>query len=128
MPEEAVDFWPNLDSTKPRTPLLILKQQAALLGKHTKNLVVADVETTTYNGRFFHRFIIEASSLNYRYQLFGISHDVMLYPLKLESGPNVKMAAQTFNSEDEFVSWLKGILNSGETKRILNTLLAQVEA
>jgi len=65
MPEEAVDFWPDLGSVKPRTPLLILKEQAALLGKHTKNLVVADVETHTSNGRFFHRFIIEARALSY---------------------------------------------------------------
>jgi hypothetical protein len=128
MPEEAVDFWPDLNSTKPRTPLLILKQQAALLGRHTKNLVVASVNTNTYNKRFFHRFIIEAQALNYQYELFRVSHDVILYPLKLESGPNGNQPIETFNSEDEFISWLKEVLNSGETKRVLNTLLAQVEA
>jgi len=131
MPEEAADFWPELNSAKLRTPVLILKEQAALLGKHTKNLVVADVETYTYNDRFFHRFIIEARALSYRYELFRVSHDVMLYPLKLESGPNGKLLIGTsgfFNSEDEFVNWLKEVLNSGDTKRVLNTLLAQVEA
>ncbi len=131
MPEEAVDFWPELNSAKLRTPLLILKEQAALLGKHTKNLVVADVETYTYSDRFFHRFIIEARALSYRYELFRVSHDVMLYPIKLESGPHGNLLIGTsgfFNSEDEFVNWLKEVLNSGDTKRVLNTLLAQVEA
>jgi len=54
----------------------------------------------------------------------------MLYPIKLESGPhgNLLIGTLGFNSEDKFVNWLKEVLNSGETKRVLNTLLAQVEA
>ena len=131
MPEEAVDFWPDLDTTKPRTPVLILKQQAALLGKHTKNLVVAKVETVgTYKGYFLHKFILEAPALNYRYEMFSISHDLRLYPVTLESSPesHLSRAPTVFNSENELVDWLKDVLNSGATKNILGTLLAQVEA
>ena len=132
MPEEAVDFWPDLDSTQVRTPLLILKQQAVLLGKHTKNLLAASVETQTmsYGERFLHRFIIQAPTLDYRYGLFSVSHDLMLYPVTLESSPQreVSRVQRTFKSEDEFVSWLKDLLNSDQTKRLLSTLLAQVEA
>jgi hypothetical protein len=129
MPEEAVDFWPDLSSVLPRTPLLILKQQAALLGKHTKNLVIASVLTHTYNERFFHSFIIEATALNYRYELLTFSHDLMLYPVTVESGPEqLSRTKRIFKSEDEFVAGLKDLLNSDQTKRLLGTLLAQVEA
>jgi hypothetical protein len=119
MPEEAVDFWPDLGSVKPRTPVLILKQQAALL------------ETEgTYKGYFVHKFILEAPALNYRYEMFKISHDLRLYPVTLESSPesHVLRAPTIFNSEIELVDWLKDILNSSSTRNILGTLLAQVEA
>ena len=129
MPEEAVDFWPDLGAALPRTPLLILKQQAALLGKHTKNLVIARVLTDSYDERFFHRFIIEATAINYRYELLSVSHDLMLYPVTVESGPyQLSKTKRTFKSEDEFVAWLKDLLNSDQTKRLVGTLLAQVEA
>jgi hypothetical protein len=130
MPEEAIDFWPDLGSVKPRTPLLILKEQAALLGKHTQNLVVASVDTQTRSSStFLHRFIIEAPTLNYRYELFVVSHDLLLYPVSLLDGPRGNFViGMKFNSEEEFVKWLKNVLNSDQTKLILGSLLAQVEA
>jgi|HubBroStandDraft_6_1064221.scaffolds.fasta_scaffold499976_1 hypothetical protein len=129
MPEETADFWPELNSAKVRTPLLILKEQAALLGKHTQNLVVASVDTQTSSADFVHRFIIEAPTLNYRYELFIISHDLLLYPVQVLSGPRGNFTlGMKFNSEEEFVKWLKDVLNSSQTKRILGSLIAQVEA
>ncbi|MBZ5607194.1 MAG: hypothetical protein LAP38_02975 [Acidobacteriia bacterium] len=131
MTEEAVDLWPDLGSAKVRTPLAILKQQAALLGKHTNNLLEGQVTTQTFGGEFHHRFLIEATALDYRYELFVVSHGVKLYPVRLESGPHQAYYGSNkpkFDSEQAFVNWLKGVLNSEDTKRVLSSLLSQAES
>jgi hypothetical protein len=131
MPEEAaVDFWPDISASKPRTPLSLMKQQAALLGKHTNNLLEAEVETTSSGDKLFHRFIIVAPSLDYRYQLFGVTHGVTLYPVQVLSAPPSGTIVPIGGIEDEgmFVNWLKAVLSSEETKRILGSLLAQAES
>jgi hypothetical protein len=135
MPEEALDLWPAIEKGNTRTPVSILKQQAALLGKHTKNLLEASVDTDASPGRFAHRFIIEAPALGgYRYELFSIQHDEKLYPVKVISAPpgtpiqdEIKWR-KGFESEETFVDWLKAALNSADTKRLLSNLLAQIES
>lgn len=135
MPEEALDLWPAIEKGSIRTPVSILKQQAALLGKHTRNLLEAKVDTDASPGRFVHRFIIEAPALGgYQYELFSIRHDEKLYPVKMVSAPPGTPGSEQvkwnrgFDSEETFVDWLKAVLNSGDTKRLLSNLLAQIES
>src|SRR5580704_7321925 len=118
MPEEALDFWPPIEKGSTRTPVSILRQQAALLGKHTKNLLEAKVDTEASAGRFAYRFIIEAPALGgYQYQLFSIEHDEKLYPVKVTSSPPGTSSSERlkglrgFDSEETFVEWLRAVLN-----------------
>lgn len=133
MAEQTLDFWPDISAARPRvTPLSLLKQQAALLGKKTNNLLEGDVSSSIYNERLVHRFLIGVPSLDYRYELFVVSHDpVVLYPVKVVSGPHKTSYGKnppTLDSEDAFLDWLKNVLSSDETKRVLGSLLAQTES
>src|SRR5580658_4806026 len=131
MADQVTDLWPQIEAVNVRTPGTILKQQAALLGKHTKNLLEGSVDTQTYGSEFRHHFIINAPTLSYSMELFAVAHDVYLYPVRIASAPRVRLDHPEdllLNSEGEFVNWLKGVFNAAETKRILSTLMAQVES
>jgi hypothetical protein len=120
-----------------------MKQQAALLGKHTNNLLEGDVSSDATRGRLTHRFFIKAPTLDYRYEVFRVSHDLIsLYPVRVEAGPHKANFTEkdrtweseeafkdrTLESEGAFLEWLKEVLNSEDTKRVLGSLLAQSEA
>jgi hypothetical protein len=99
--EQQMDnLWPSLDITPQRTPLSILKEQAALLGQQTQNLVTAEVREispTTIEDiakqfrfspsiqlmpTFTYAFYLVGPALQfYRYQLFMINHSIELYPV-----------------------------------------------
>ncbi|HLK19542.1 MAG TPA: hypothetical protein VKT81_11310 [Bryobacteraceae bacterium] len=126
MAEQALDLWPKIETTNVRTPLTVLKRQAALLGQHTENLLEARVITLPASEGFQHSFLIVVPTIGYQIELFRIAHDLNLYPVKVDSatvGPT-----KPLQSEDELVEWLKMVLNSPETKRILNTLMVQAES
>ena len=83
------NLWPNdiEGPSKQSSPVGILKQQALLLGKRTKNLVEADVETRATDFQRFlqHSFYLVAPALDfYKYLLFRIEHHpTQFYPLKI---------------------------------------------
>lgn len=120
-----VDLWGEIAPVQVRTPLAILKEQAALLGAKTNRLVEAMVDTsTTGHGEFEHRFILIVPALDdYRYQLFTIYHGIELYPVRVMEFEN-----DDPETEDQFLEWLRGKLSSKDTKRIIGKLLAQVNS
>jgi hypothetical protein len=119
------DFWGEIVPAEERTPLAILREQAALLGTKTKNLVEATVDTSVNplaRNEFIHRFALVVPSLgNYKYELFRIEHGVAIYPIHTSEPP----PALGLETEQEFVDWLRRKLSSVETKRIIANLLAQ---
>jgi hypothetical protein len=120
---QATDFWGEIETTAVRTPLSMMREQAAALGPRTKNLVEAKVETRIYAGDFRHTFALVVPSLdNYTYELFQIQHDVNLYPVHVMG----QIAALT--TEDEFTAWLRKRLSSEQTRKIVTNLLAQAES
>jgi hypothetical protein len=120
---QATDFWGEIEATTVRTPLSILREQAAALGPRTKNLVEAKVETRNNGGKFIHAFELVVPSLdNYTYQLFEVQHPPELYPIELR-GKNILLT-----TEDSFMSWLKDPLSSAETRKIVSNLLAQAQS
>jgi hypothetical protein len=78
-----VDLWPDTFSFEElNAPVSLLREQASLLGKKTKNLVQANVrQDKSGPGAFAYSFFLVALSLNYQYKLFEIHHDVSLYPV-----------------------------------------------
>lgn len=78
-----IDLWPeiNIEAHKDE-PIKILKDQAEILGKKTKNLIIGEVVTNTESGVIYHTLYLVAPILdNYRYSLLKIAHTSMQYPL-----------------------------------------------
>ena len=124
MPNEQVDFWPDFTNASLRTPVTLLREQAALLGPKTQQLVVADVESMASGENFYHRFYLLVPTLdNYRYELFALSHSILLYPATV----SYKSMGIHIENEEALKTWLKNVLSSKETTKIIEALLAQAK-
>jgi len=126
------DLWPDLEQSQVIPPIAILREQAAALGKKTNYLLEGRVDTmTTPGGRFKHSFYVEARALDdYTYKLFWIEHGPDQYPVV---APRPDMAVPGppevgIESEVELLEYVREILNSDRTKKIIGSLLAQVKA
>lgn len=159
MSTQIEDLWPENINTKIKmiAPVTILRQQASLLGKKTKNIVEGQVETKTVNDSsqeklLEHSFYLVAPALDfYKYLLFRVQHGVMdWYPLKIFvdvidskslkekrwDTPNIKRrirlraSAQALGTETEeaFLEKLKDIFALEETKKAIGSLIAQSRA
>ena len=119
------DLWPsNIADSQMTTPVIILKQQAALLGEKTRNLVQGEVLTQTVGNMFVHHFYLSAPTLNYKYELFEISHGISFYPLNLRQHGQGSSVAD----EEQFKERLKENFSSPHTLNVVHSLLAQVRA
>ena len=120
------DFWPsNIADSQMTTPVLILKQQAALLGEKTRNLVQGEVLTQVLGNMFVHHFYLSAPTLNYKYELFQISHGISFYPLSLRLS---NQEGSSLADEEQFKERLKTIFSSPHTLNVVHSILAQVRA
>jgi hypothetical protein len=124
----AVDLWGiEIETSAARLPVTILREQASLLAKKTKGLVLADVSTMTILAELVHRFDLVVPGLDhYRYELFSIAHGVKGYPVRFV-GARIPFSERAAKNEEEFIDKLSAILSSEETKTILETLIAQVQ-
>ena len=120
-----VDLWGDIGPAEPvRTPVTILREQAALLGRKTKNVLEAKVSSFTLAGGLTHSFNIVVPGLDdYTYELFQIQIGVDAYPVFVSVPPT--MATVKLETEQQFTEWLKAKLSSPETKKIIGNLLAQ---
>lgn len=140
------DLWPtNIANAENKvSPMRILKEQAALLGRKTQNIVKAKVLpekrtiskpiTAVEQPKFQYSFYIVAPVLeNYQYRLFTIYHDIELYPVNLiiedeiqkEIFPEKEEQEICIYSEDEFLETLKKIFSSSKTTRLIQAILVQ---
>jgi hypothetical protein len=119
----STDLWGEIEATQMRTPLVILREQASLLGSKTKNLVEASVKTHASGDHFHHSFDLVVPALDrYTYSLFKIIHGPSIYPVNVYGEPTILL------TEEQFLNWLGATLSSIETKRIISNLLSQVAA
>ena len=140
---QETSFWPSdLSLLQERTPVSIMKEQAEILGKNTEYKLRGQVSThTSEEGEILHAFYVVVPALDgYRYELFEISHGALAYPVKIISSPKaenqphekardaINRMRMTLATEDDFVAWLKTVLGSKETRRLLASLLAQASA
>jgi hypothetical protein len=128
-----------------RTPLVILREQAALLGEMTNRILEADVglhkasvdysksavelaslEVTRKGREFIADLDIVAPFLDhYRVTIAQIKFDLAeVYPVELIDV--LAMMNYKANNEAEFVRKLQGILRSEKVQRVISSLLAQV--
>ena len=118
------DLWPADFALEERTPpVTILRQQAVLIGRKTKNLVEGDVETsTTAANVFVHTFYLMAPVLDdFRYPVLTAVHDIGLYPVTVEADGKETLCA----NEDAFYTALQLVFTSEKTHKVITALLAQ---
>ena len=126
-----------------RTPEIILKEQASLLGEKTNQIVVAEVSQAktsfTYLDPSRYNFYLVAPRLenfnseSFHYRLFAIECPNKFYPVVFHLG---KQLQQEFNgkekliakSEEEFISILSEIFHSERTRQVIGSLLELSEA
>lgn len=119
------DLWPtNIADSNLVTPVSILKEQAALLGEKTKELVKGEIVSQTTGNLFIHSFNLLAPTLGYRYELFQVTHHVNFYPLVIRHLNNTYQ----LKSEPEFKDKLKEIFSAQHTLNTIHSILAQVRA
>lgn len=145
------DLWPEdiyVSDSQLRAPVTILKEQASLLGKKTRNLVEGHIrrmdETEArvrgaalgYQGPGFgYEFHLAAPALDgYRYRLFFIIHGIDLYPIKFSLDESIAQEighdpryAPTAQSESELTILLGRIFAASKTRSVIQAMLAQME-
>lgn len=115
------DLWGDIEAANIRTPVAILREQAAVLAEKTRLVIDAQVSTTIWHRDFVHSFKLVVPALgDYTYELFAIRHGVDLYP--------VSVGSRDLQNEQEFIGWLRDTLSSSETKRVISNLLAQANS
>lgn len=134
----TADLWPeNIQFVREefKAPVTVLREQAALLGQRTKNIVTAEVkarqygEGTTILATFRFAFYIIGPAIGfYRYRLFMMTSDVEFYPLTLEVAPGVLAPQQSvvlsIKSHDEFLRALRRVFSADKTLRVTRSILA----
>jgi hypothetical protein len=127
---ELDDLWPADIAAPPesKAPLIILREQAALLARKTKNLVEAEVATRPdpdQMGALIMRFTLVAPALSdYRYDLFTAIQSASLYPVRI----NWQGQMFTADEEEGLKKYLRNIFASHTAKKIVGGLVAQSQA
>ncbi len=150
------DLWPdNIETIDTKSPVAILKEQAALLGQRTKNLVEAqvirgqlpsidDIKLATSLSKlpplaeptFVYDFLITAPPLDfYTYRAFTIQHSIDLYPVRIWADQDIRIEIAPEGakriieaaSKAEFVEILAKILATEKISRVISALLAQMD-
>jgi hypothetical protein len=129
------DLWPAI-SIPPNVnfPVVILREQAALLQHKTRGLVTAEVRSSTgvplssaepREQYIFHTFYLVAPLLeNYKYRLFVLEHPKLeqMYPLLIKDSPVGDVKVDT---EEDFVGALRKIFTHDKSQKIIQALIAQ---
>jgi len=126
-------------------PVMILRQQATILGQLTHNILEGLVESSpelmpkyqipqipekkVMSDALRHNFYIKAPTLGgYRYKLFYATHKLAdTYPVNIYSPVFPNSFLQVID-EKEFCQAVSDIFNSEKTKKIVQSLLIQSEA
>ena len=142
MPPVNEDLWPDLNPVAIVTPASILKTQAAALSHKSNGLLQGEVQTWAQRENIYHRFNLVVPALeNYRYSLLRIHHLPTIYPVYVDDSPipvvegfdtswNAAEERTTYvlQDEDSFREWLRKAFAAPETKRILESLVAQARS
>lgn len=126
MTTSSEDLWPDDLGAQPtdKTPLVILREQAAKLGEKTGNVVEGEVSVHPHpDGKSLSiRLTVIAPALGgYEYVLLEATQPVELYPVTMHFEDGRWVA----NDERGFKQYLKNLFNSQRTKALIANLVAQ---
>jgi hypothetical protein len=139
------DLWPtDIGTTEVTPPVTLLKEQAALLGEKTRNLVEGKVvrldEWPSAQGHFAYAFYLVAPALgNYRYKLFTLSYPPEFLPIRIDVDRDLLPAIPQecvlqdavigtwvkAESEDAYKQILAAIFGAAKTRRVVAAIVAQ---
>lgn len=122
------DLWPSANDlvAEPadRAPLLLLREQAALLGEKTQNIVEANVSASpdADGSSLDIRLTVVAPALGgYEYVLLQAKQPVDLYPISMD----FEDKHWTASDEKGLKQHLTSLFNSARTRKIISSLIAQ---
>ncbi|MBD2457158.1 hypothetical protein H6G80_24170 [Nostoc sp. FACHB-87] len=124
------NLWGELPkNVEVRTPYLILKEQASILTQMTKGLLIGEVDRKSLGQNiFFVSLRIRVPALNsYTYSVVDVRYPLKLYPLAIKDYTSSEQEVQC-SSEQEFELALGKILSSEQVKRVISTLLAEIQS
>lgn len=126
------DLWGEISLTETvRTPVTILREQAALLEKKTENVLQANVKIAASGNGFSASFDIIAPSLDdYSYRVLIIDYPVVMYPVIIQDNvteEDIKKNTMYRECRDEesFIQVLGEILSHPQVKKVVANLVAQ---
>jgi hypothetical protein len=135
MTSPTEDLWPDLLPEVDSGPWSILREQAEALTRKTGGRLHGRVFRYTRGNQFHLSFRIVIPNLvdeDYEYELFQVHHGAEMYPVIIDSAPGLPeqptpaaYRERNLLSQEAFIKWLKGVLRSEHTQRVIGTLLAQ---
>jgi hypothetical protein len=126
MPVSTTDFWPDFQAPEAiKSPVFLLKEQAAALRKKTRGLVLAGLRpASTPDGSFWVGFDLYSPALGeYSYRLFEVTYPPEFFPITLTAD-----GSRTVQNLDEFKAALEAVIGSPRTKQIIEAIMAQATA
>lgn len=126
-PENLWGKLPQVD--KLRTPLVILREQGALLGEGTERMLEGEVNVRKSEVDSFlaEMYIVAPSLGGYRAALLVIEHGIDFYPVKVY---DILAKPPPFNCRDEeaYLLALKKIFQSQSVLKLITSLLTQMKS
>jgi hypothetical protein len=118
------NLWGQIPTSGPRPPVALLREQAAVIGQMTDNIIVGTVDSGRAGHDFVFDLIVTAPALdNYMYTILSVRHGVDMYPLVLIDQTNTR----TFDcsNEDNFKDRLRDTLSSEKVHKVIAGLIEQ---
>lgn len=124
----AESFWNIPTSADVRTPVAILKEQAALLTNQTNGLLIGEVETLSIGSELVVVFSIRVPNLNlYKLEILSYSQPINMYPGILRFELRQHDNRSEIEDETQFIKAIKAYLSSPGMSRALQSLIAQAQ-
>jgi len=119
-------MWGDIaEPSNERTPTSILREQAAILSRLTRGVLIGSVEQEpTGNSSLIYHFAVTAPAINHqKCFILTVQYSMTIYPLTL-TDRTTQVQRQCLN-EENFRSTLKGVLSSTQVRRVISALLIQ---
>lgn len=121
---ESNNLWGDLTGiTGFKTPALILKEQADILGLLTEAAVTATVTQSVEGSTITVDLYLKGRRLDkYANNILSIYHEIGGYPLSITNHMNEKQ--YEVKNEEEYTQLLKTIFSSNEVRNLIGSLMS----
>ncbi|MCP4213909.1 MAG: hypothetical protein GY765_04590 [bacterium] len=134
---EIGNLWGDISPATEETPIFILKEQASLLGKLTKNILEGKVRVDQgpislkikpsalpQTGIVCRLSVVAKALDSYQFQILTVQYSMTMYPLLIKDSTK-ESGAVTCADSKEFIKELGKILSSEAVQKVISSLLRQ---